>query len=202
MMKDWLPFRDTFLFEMLAVEAFSLDKSCFKCHDFHNSIYRCSNCFHPGVLCLKCCLETHAWHPFHRIKKWTGHYFATTTFRELGYILHLGHGGAPCPTLSDQGAESKGESTTVLTVVDIGHIHSHKASWCKCSDAPPKVVQLLKSHLFPGSIHSPRTGFTFRVMEYYHMDSNECNTPAQSFYTKLKRLTNRYHPHSVPVSSV
>ncbi|THH05826.1 hypothetical protein EW146_g9795 [Bondarzewia mesenterica] len=35
--------------------------------------------------------------PFHRVEQWMGSYFAPTWLRQVGIVLHLGHGGEPCP---------------------------------------------------------------------------------------------------------
>jgi len=202
-MHDWLPFRDAFLQEMLSGEAPSQDKSCSSCQEAKTTtMYRCSDCFHSGLVCLECCLKNHIQHPFHCIQEWTGQYFAPTTLETLGFILHLGHGGSSCSDVGENNGEGMRDSITTLVVMDIGQIYTHKVSWCKCSDAPTKPIQLLQTGLYPGSVDSPRSAFTFRLMDYYHVDSTECNTTPQSFCTKLRRLTNRYHPHTVPVSVI
>jgi len=151
---------------------------------------------------LKCCLEDHFHHHFHQIEKWAGRYFVLTTLKDLGYILHLGHEGLQCPSSEEQENLQRGDSTSMLTVMDIGCIHIHTIHWCKCPDAATKPIQLLKMGLYPGSSHSPLTAFTFCLLDYYYMDSTECNTTSQSFCTKLRRLINKYFPHQVPVSTI
>jgi len=49
------------------------------------------------VACLKCCLESHKYLPFHRIQVWKGKFFQVTSLYAQGHVLHLGHGGKPCP---------------------------------------------------------------------------------------------------------
>src|SRR5215470_17621661 len=202
LMRDWLDFRDDFMFEILSTINPPPMKSCSSCQTVLDSVYRCTDCFGGSHLCLKCCLEDHSRLPFHQIQKWNGRYFAPTTLQDLGYILHLGHGGLRCPSSGEAENSSRGDSTSTLTVMDIGCIHTHVVSWCKCSGAGTKPIQLLRMGLYPGSTHSPRTAFTFRLLDYYHMDSTECNVTSQSFCMKLKRLTNRYHPDEVPVSTI
>lgn len=143
---------------------------------------------------MKCCLLEHSRHPFHRIQEWTGFYFAPTTLTQLGYLIHLGHGGSPCPVPGE-----KANATTSMVVIDIGQVYSLKVCWCKCDDAPIRPEQLIDMKLYSASVHIPRTAFTERLLEYYHIDATECKTSTQSFYTKLQRLTNKYHPETVPV---
>ena len=202
MMRDWLDFCEAFTSEILSTINPLPAKSCSSCQTVADSMYRCTDCFGGIHLCLKCCLEDHSHHPFHRIEKWAGRYFAPTTLKDLGYILHLGHKGLRCPSLGEQENPQRGDSMPTLTVMDIGCIHIHTVSWCKCPDAATKPIQLLRMGLYPGSSHSPQTAFTFRLLDYYHMDSMECNTTSQSFCTKLRRLTNKYHPDQVPVSTI
>jgi len=202
MMRDWQSHRDNFLSEILSVEGPPQDKSCGNCGRTEQAIYRCSDCFYSGLLCLDCCLKDHIRHPFHHIKVWTGQYFSPTTLHRLGYILHLGHGGLPCPISGEQGERDSKASKGTLIVVDIRSIHSHSVSWCRCPGAPSRPAQLLRMHLYPASIQSPRTAFTFQLLEYYHLDSVECNTTPLSFCNKLRRLTNKYNPDAVPVSAI
>ena len=50
--------------------------------------------------CRTCCLSAHKNSPFHRIQRWTGKYFASTSLYHEGFVLHLGHGGSSCPKRS------------------------------------------------------------------------------------------------------
>jgi len=185
------------MFQILSMEGPPSNMDCCSCGSHEGGRYKCSDCFFTGLLCLDCCLADHARHPFHRIKRWTGTYFARTTLAELGYVLYLGHGGSRCPSM---GEARGGDWNGTLVVVDIGHIHTHNVAWCTCTDAPSKWTQLIEMQLYPGSVQYPRTAFTFRLLDYYQLDATECNTTPQSFCTKLRRSTNKHHPDTVPVS--
>jgi hypothetical protein len=136
-----------------------------------------------------------------------------------GFILHLGHGGSPCPANVASAAEPEatedGECDGVdevllegweprdkrtLVIVDVSGVHQLIISWCCCQGAPDHGVQLFQHSLFPASTSRPSTAFTFAVLEYFHVDAVECKTSASNFFNKLRRLTDFSSPQSVPVS--
>ncbi|KAJ7851939.1 hypothetical protein B0H14DRAFT_2581172 [Mycena olivaceomarginata] len=51
--------------------------------------------------CEACCLAIHRTTPFHRPKKWNGKCFKKVDLDKLGLTIFFGHGGDPCPLLSD-----------------------------------------------------------------------------------------------------
>jgi CxC2 like cysteine cluster associated with KDZ transposases len=201
-------FQDT----LLSNEAPS-ETVCLMCHSKMDPFYRCLDCHGSGVICGGCCVLDHAKHPFHKIQKWNGQYFETSSLHDIGYILFVGHGGRKCSGCSDkeedammeEASGSKAEANRTLpnfTVVDTGGVFIHRIQWCCCVDAPPKFIQLLQIGLYPASITSPQTAFTFRLLDYFQLDALECHTPALNFYTKLRRLSNRFYPEEVPVSTM
>ena len=161
--------------------------------------------------------------PLHRIERWTGQFFDATSLNQEGFVLHLGHGGEPCPgsstkkgqqgTQSESSDEGEGEGNDdgvlltgweqqdrqCLVIVDISGVHQLQINWCQCKTAAEPHIQLLRNRLFPASIKRPSTAFTFSLLEHFHIDSVECKTSASSFFSKLRRLTNASSPHSVPV---
>jgi hypothetical protein len=136
--------------------------------------------------------------------------------------LHVGHGGKTCensrqewtsesyhdfgevieeedPTvLDDQDSDA---DDTVLVIVHSTGVFQHRVRWCTCSSAPKHNIQLLHSALFPASMKLPRTAFTFDVLDHFYVDSMECKTSANSFFMKLRRLTNSAFPDLVQVWS-
>lgn len=50
------------------------------------------------LLCGGCCLKVHQTLPFHRLKKWTGKFFDSSSLDDVGFLLHMGHGGTMCPS--------------------------------------------------------------------------------------------------------
>ncbi|KAG2738524.1 hypothetical protein P692DRAFT_201873906 [Suillus brevipes Sb2] len=56
--------------------------------------------------------------------------------------------------------------------------------------------------LFPASFTSPKTAFTFAVLDDFLLDNLECRTSVMNYYSKLRRVTSSVFPHLVPVSAV
>ena len=177
------------------------------------------DCFGQALLCHSCVIKAHSSLPFHSIEKWTGEFFKKTSLNAEGFVLHLGHGGLPCPanvtSVSEPKPTEEGEcdeidevlleaweprDTRALVIVDVLKIHQLKVSWCCCEGAPDHKIQLFHHHLFPASTSWPSTAFTFAVLNYFHVDAVECKTSASNFFSKLRRLTDFTSPQSVPVS--
>ncbi|KAF8259195.1 hypothetical protein EI94DRAFT_1707309 [Lactarius quietus] len=90
------------------------------------------------------------------------------------------------------------EGCPVITVVDRSGIHDIGVSWCQCSGAPEHDMQLMMAGLFPATFNNPKTAFTFRVLEDFHLDNLECKTTPSQFFSCLRRLTNDKFPNTVP----
>jgi hypothetical protein len=113
---------------------------------------------------------------------------------DIGFILHLGHAGLPCPTQPDQQ-----HSDIVICVVDTLGITHYQLDPCRCQHARPIYIQLLQMKLFPSTMDRPQTAFTFSVLDRYHIESLEGKTSANNFYSQLRQLTNNRFPHLLPV---
>lgn len=114
------------------------------------------------------------------------------------------------PAAADQGAFHFGFSSSkpgqndkdgspVITIVDRSGIHEIGVRWCCCLDAPERDMQLMMAGLFPATFRSPKTAFTFRVLEEFHLDNLECKTTPSQFFSRLRRLTSDEFPNTVPV---
>jgi hypothetical protein len=79
-------------------------------------------------------------------------------------------------------------------------IFQHQVHFCSCPGAVQKHIQLFRAGLFPASIQSPKTAFTFDVLDHFRVDAMECKTSAMSFFQKLQCFTNNAFPHTVKVS--
>lgn len=153
--------------------------------------------------------------PFHRISQWTGGFFEDTSLTKIGLEIHLGHAGQPCPGLTDEWYDTDdGDDLTegpwiplvndprTTTVVDRSGIHSLMIRFCRCTNAMTADKQLFETGLFPASFTSPKTAFTFEVLDDFLLDNLECGTSAMNYYSKLRRVTSSVFPHLVPVSDV
>jgi hypothetical protein len=90
----------------------------------------------------------------------------------------------------------------IITVIDRSGVHEIGVSWCRCPEAPERDMQLMMAGLFPATFHNPKTAFTFRVLEDFHLDNLECKTTPSQFFSRLRRFTNDEFPNTVPVRSV
>ncbi|KIJ08606.1 hypothetical protein PAXINDRAFT_88622 [Paxillus involutus ATCC 200175] len=158
------------------------------------------------MLCTSCCRSAHQLHPFHHVEQWSGDHFAPLSLRVAGLVLQLGHGGARCPDATEQpSTDEEGFPTMasiqaelnsfsafdtrhyddtgnhLLTVVDISGIHITAICPCKC----PQQTQLLQIGLYPATQKSPRTAFTFQLLESFRLMNLECKVTAMSFYKYL-----------------
>jgi hypothetical protein len=224
-LREWLQHRDRYISEILDLEKPPADQLCSRCNS-QDGCFRCKECFSQDLLCDSCCFAIHRNSPFHHIEKWTGQFFDTTSLNKEGFVLHLGHGGEPCPASCSGGDnvqlgssdEDEGEEERVaeetygvplagwekqdrrsLVIIDTSGVHQLRVSWCQCETAIEPHIQLLRHRLFPATTKRPSTAFTFSLLEYFHIDSVECKTSASSFFSKLRRLTNNSNPQAVPV---
>jgi hypothetical protein len=94
------------------------------------------------------------------------------------------------------------EGNPIITVVDRSGVHEIGVSWCCCSGAPEHDMQLMMAGLFPATFRNPKTAFTFRVLEEFHLDNLECKTTPSQFFSHLRRLTNDEFPNVVPVGRI
>ncbi|KAN0121377.1 hypothetical protein V8E52_003273 [Russula decolorans] len=113
------------------------------------------------------------------------------------------------PAVADQGAFQLGfgsskpgrndnDSNPVITIIDRSGVHEIGVRWCCCLNAPKRNMQLMAAGLFPATFRNPRTAFTFRVLEEFHLDNLECKTTPSQFISRLRRLTSDEFPNAVP----
>jgi hypothetical protein len=191
-LNDWIPHRNEYLTVLLQNEGVRSSK-CNNCH-LGKPTYRCAHCFAHPQLCQTCILAAHTHSPFHFIERWTGQFFQPIKLMDIGFILHLGHGGQPCP------ANEKIQCPDlVICVVDTLGITHHRFQACHCPDSRPLHIQLLQMDLFPSTMDRPQTVFTFSVLDRFHIESLEGKVAASNFYNQLRRFTDPCFPQILPV---
>ena len=94
------------------------------------------------------------------------------------------------------------DQNPIVTIIDRSGVHEISVRWCCCLDAPERDMQLMMAGLFPATFRNPKTAFTFRVLEEFHLDNLECKTTPSQFISRLKRLMNDEFPNAVPVGQV
>ena len=187
---------DNILKQLLAREAESdLPGACKSCHNTAAS-FRCRECTQGRVLCRRCMIQVHQHLPWHWVQEWTGSYFVRRDLCDIGYVLHLGHGGRPCP-----------QSPTIrspipFVVTHTNGIHDVKLELCHCPGRMSLAEQLLQVDLYPATWEKPASAFTFDVLDDSHEDALASKKAAYDYIKKLKRRTNNSDEDSVTVSRI
>jgi CxC2 like cysteine cluster associated with KDZ transposases len=87
-----------------------------------------------------------------------------------------------------------------MVVIHVNGIFELSVRFCRCRGTLSDHEQLFRHRLFPSTFNRPESAFTFDLLDYYGIDAMECKTSAQSFFQKLRRVTNNAFPDEVPVS--
>ncbi|KAI6044319.1 hypothetical protein EDC04DRAFT_2561517 [Pisolithus marmoratus] len=182
-------------------------------------MFRCTECACRPVLCSTCCIEVHQLNPFHKIERWAGAFFEDYSLRLVGFIMHLGHGGKPCPcsgypgcniwpSMEDEWEDmdtaghpphlARPEGCSCLTIVNVNRVHYCDVWYCNCNGSEGSQLQLLRAGVFPATMRDCRTSFTFHALDDFLQDNVECGTSAMNYYSKIWRMTSSTFPHLVP----
>ncbi|KAF9442003.1 hypothetical protein P691DRAFT_682427 [Macrolepiota fuliginosa MF-IS2] len=127
------------------------------------ALFCCLECFSHTPLCSQCIIQAHWEVPFHHIQKWTGKFFTKTSLYHLGHIVYLGHAGEQCPSNSN--------SPNHFVIVHTNGIHHWHVLYYTCEpfiQKQDKALQLMGHELFPATIDTPQTIFTFHVLNHFH----------------------------------
>ncbi|KAG9309017.1 hypothetical protein JVU11DRAFT_11133 [Chiua virens] len=89
------------------------------------------------------------------------------------------------------------QGSDYMTIIDVSGVHCRKIHYCLCPNSKPFHLQLLYMNLFSCTLESPRTAFTFAVLDDFIRDNLECGTSAHNYYNKLCRITSNAWPHLV-----
>jgi hypothetical protein len=196
LLNQFLEHEKTYLNHLLDLEIPPTTLSCSTCGSLQ-ARFRCTDCYGPNWQCQGCLLNCHINHPFHRPQEWKDGSFQNVSLCNLGYVFMLGHSrsGHGCPENDNIFGDRR------MTMVHVNGIFEHCVRFCRCQDAIPEHLQLFDNRLFPSTFDRPETAFSLDVLEYYGIDAMECKTSSQSFFQKLRRVTNNAFPEEVPVRS-
>ena len=196
-MQLWLDVRPVVLDEMISLDGPGEIQTniCGSClNRGANPLYRCLECSYGLLFCGECAVRSHLVLPLHRLEVcslhrcghtprscysqcWKDGFFDRTSLRSLGFVCHLGHGGAACPV------ESPPHD---LVVVDTNGWHKLQVVFCSCSmPGTPQTEhyrQLLRIRWYPASFNRPRTAFTFDLLETYHKVTLQGKLNLYDFY--------------------
>jgi hypothetical protein len=95
-MEQWTQFRSRYLHIILEMEAKPTFDTCSVCHN--PASIKCPDCFGSPSFCRTCIPYAHRHAPFHRPLLWTATHYTQVSLQSLGFVLCLGHAGAPCPS--------------------------------------------------------------------------------------------------------
>jgi hypothetical protein len=152
---------------------------------------------------------------------WAENHYTDAWLWKAGVGIHLGHAGQPCPAydglvnaspeemedsednLKPLGAYFKPPETIynggkVVCIVHVNGLHFMPVYPCACDNAGSEDLQFLTMALWPSTYNNIKTLFTFQLLDDYLLDNLECKTSGQAYFTKLRRVTSRAFPTSVP----
>ena len=94
---DYVDRIDSLLESLLSRESLAEgDKQCRHCDRGYWAVWRCRDCSLGVPVCRGCMRASHRDNPFHRIERWTGHFFRSAGLCEVGtYLLVRHHVGTP-----------------------------------------------------------------------------------------------------------
>ena len=95
----------------------------------------------------------------------------------MGHRVYLGHQGRPCPKAH--------EIIDGFTIFDVSGVHTIKLVFCGCVGHPPPNIQLLRAQWFPVTIQSPRSAFTFDVLDTFHLLNTQGKLSLYHFYNAI-----------------
>lgn len=195
-LEQFLGHETSYLWHLLDLELPPTNRTCTTCGEV-GAEFRCLDCYGPHWWCKACLIKNHSHHPFHRPQQWKDGSFENVSLCDLGYIFALGHTstGLRCPDDDNMYGDR------LMTLIHVNGVFKHCVSFCHCPGALPEHEQLFAHRLFASSFDRPQTAFTLDVLDYYAIDAMECKTSAQSFFHKLRRVTNNAFPDELPVSS-
>ncbi|CAG8651510.1 606_t:CDS:10, partial [Acaulospora colombiana] len=115
------------------------------------------------------------------ILKWTGSFFEGASCASLGLELSIPHrDGTPC---------CRQKRRPNFTVIHSNGFHQLCVNQCICPGSLSFDLQLLQLRLFPASVQSPRTAFTFEALNYFRIIHLEGQISSHAFTQALERLT-------------
>ncbi|KAJ7729337.1 hypothetical protein B0H16DRAFT_1734276 [Mycena metata] len=108
--------------------------------------------------------------------------------------IGLGHYGQQCP-VADLGQS--------FTLVDTNGIHATSITFCRCASPNhtrglPEFEQLMAAGIFPGSMTSPKTGYTMGLLQYHRQQRSQGKGSAYNFVLVLQRMADPFFASAVP----
>jgi hypothetical protein len=90
-----------------------------------------------------------------------------------------------------------------MIIVDISSFYHARVLFCGCTSDPDELLeynQLLSARLFPATFESPKTAFTFGLLDLLVGLSGRGKTSSYDFHHAIRTLTDACDLSSWPVS--
>jgi hypothetical protein len=195
MLQQWIPKIPLYVTALLNFEDVGPNRFCANCQADVLDLFRCRTCLGSANHCKTCIVEIHSSQPFHQIVSWSHAHgcFLPTSLTQLGFVLDIGRGYhvSDCPSSI---------MLAGITVVHSHGIHDLSIKYSTCCHSPSLDLQLLAFRLFPATVTSPQTVFSFDLLELFHFHHLEGKGSAYAFMNAISRLTNDTGHFKVEVS--
>jgi hypothetical protein len=194
MMSEWILRKHLYMDALLDFEDVGEDPLCSRCKSPNSGLFRCFTCLGRGNYCQSCIVYMHSLMPLHRIARWdqSAGCFINTSLASLGLILNIGHKDDQCPHVSQGDLRS-------VTVVHTNGIHEVLVRFSMCTHSYSPDLQLFSFRLFPSTVNSPQTAFSFEVLQQFHFYHLEGKGSVYTFMNAIERLTDDTGYQSVQV---
>lgn len=159
-------------------------------------VCRCNECLHYEPTCSPCFVKAHQSSPFHWAEVWNGTFFDRRDISELGHTITLGHDdhGGPCPQFDYT-------SPVDFILVDVTGVHRTKLAFCQCiAVSQDRMDHLLSSRIFPATVKRPTMGFTFGLLQDFHLHTLSSKKSPYDYISAVRARTNNAFHDNVSVS--
>ncbi|KAK7676010.1 hypothetical protein QCA50_021045 [Cerrena zonata] len=181
-LKTFKIYRQEYCDEMVRLDGrgcYSNDSVC-KCGRGRPAI-RCKDCNGLHLECVECARDYHGpRNPLHRIEKWNGTFFESTTLYDIGVTVPLGH---------PFGTKCAAPLSRTITVLHTNGIHKIRVDFCGCLLGFELRTQLLRFGWWPATPLDPRSAATFAVLRQFQYLNLQGNVTAYDFYRALEFQT-------------
>ncbi|KAF9024287.1 hypothetical protein BDZ89DRAFT_954844 [Hymenopellis radicata] len=152
----------------------------------------CFDCFHSHPACPSCFLESHRFCPTHWAHRWNGRCFDKLDQSDLGYIFTFSHDHGPnrCP-------HGDYDHPLDFILTDLNGVHRTKATFCRCAmhgKPEDRFTELLACGIFPATVARPTMGFTFALMEDFHLQTLTSKKSPYDYIEAIRRKTTNAVP--------
>ncbi|KAI0038712.1 hypothetical protein FA95DRAFT_1585439 [Auriscalpium vulgare] len=180
--KDWLPFRELFLNEIIRLEGLGDVAKLPLCGDCGVEVgdLRCTDCMLGTRFCTSCVVSAHQKLLFHRLQRWNGSFHEKCTLYQAGLRIQLGHDGHTCP--------KPVLKTSPMTIIDVSGVHDVHVNFCACGivGASHHTTQLLRASLWPATVHRPQSAITIRTLKLFHVLNLQSKLNVYNFWCTLR----------------